>query len=78
MIGAVDIGGTKIAVGMVSEQGQVLARTECPTEPERGWPDGLARIISMLEEAADQAAGDAEADDTEDLAPAAETGAEQD
>ena len=26
MIGAVDIGGTKIAVGMVSEAGRVLAR----------------------------------------------------
>lgn len=52
MIGAVDIGGTKIAVGMVSDTGQVLARTEGPTASESGPTDGLARIIAMLRETA--------------------------
>jgi glucokinase len=50
MIGGVDIGGTKIAVGAVNEHGHVLARDECPTAPERGLDDGLARIASMLHE----------------------------
>ena len=55
MIGAVDIGGTKIAVGMVTESGRLLARTECPTAPERGPSDGLARIAAMLRQTAAQA-----------------------
>lgn len=55
MIGAVDIGGTKFAVGMVSESGQVLARAETPSYPERGLQDGLARIVRMLHETAEQA-----------------------
>ena len=52
MIGAVDIGGTKIAVGMVDDHGTVLAKLESPTAGERGYADGLARITSMLREAA--------------------------
>ena len=36
MIGAVDIGGTKFAVGMISESGIVLARAETPSQPELG------------------------------------------
>src|SRR5215467_4107825 len=52
MIGAVDIGGTKIAVGMVDENGGVLARMESPTEGERGYLDGLARMTNMLRETA--------------------------
>ena len=36
MIGAVDIGGTKIAVGVVDDCGRVLARAETPTDA----PDG--------------------------------------
>ena len=58
MIGAVDIGGTKIAVGMVDESGRVWARTECSTTAERGWPDGLARIATMLRETAGHAGGE--------------------
>lgn len=56
-IGAVDIGGTKIAVGMVDEAGRVVARTECPTAAERGWTDGLTRIITMLRETGARARG---------------------
>jgi len=58
MIGAVDVGGTKIAVGMVDESGQVLARAECSTAPERGFADGLARITTMLRKTAAQAGGE--------------------
>ena len=55
MIGAVDIGGTKIAVGMVDDGGTVLAKMESPTAGERGYADGLARITTMLREAAGKA-----------------------
>jgi glucokinase len=55
VIGAVDIGGTKIAVGIVDDCGAVLSKTETPTQGERGYADGLARITSMLREVARQA-----------------------
>jgi len=55
MIGAVDIGGTKIAVGIVDDTGKVLAKLETPTEAARAYPDGLRHIARMLREAAQQA-----------------------
>lgn len=51
MIGAVDIGGTKIAVGVVDDAGKVLARTQAPTDPDR-YEDGLRLIATMLRETA--------------------------
>ncbi|MDE3104091.1 MAG: ROK family protein [Acidobacteriota bacterium] len=50
LIGAVDIGGSKIAVGLVREDGQLLGRRTCATLPERGFDDTMQRIIQMLEE----------------------------
>ena len=55
MIGAVDIGGTKIAAGIVDDAGKVLARLETPTEAARAYPDGLKHIVRMLREAARKA-----------------------
>lgn len=48
LVGAVDIGGTKIAVGLVDAEGRILAREVSPTAPEKGVEDGLARIQAML------------------------------
>jgi glucokinase len=48
LIGAVDIGRTKIAVGMIDKDGKVLARRECPTDADRGYAEALRRIIEML------------------------------
>jgi len=48
MIGAVDIGGTKIAVGLVDDGGRVLARAQGPTDAERGYREALARTENML------------------------------
>jgi glucokinase len=48
MIAAVDIGGTKIAVGLVDDDGRVLSRAECPTDAERGYTEALARTERML------------------------------
>jgi len=55
MIGAVDIGGTKIAAGIVDAAGRVRARLETPTEAARAYPDGLRHMIRMLREAAKHA-----------------------
>jgi len=57
MIGAVDIGGTKIAVGMVDNSGRLLAQLENPTEPQRGPDYGLMLICEMLRQTASQAGG---------------------
>jgi len=54
MIGAIDIGGTKIAAGIVNETGQILARAECPTDSARSFADGLRRMTTMLRETAAQ------------------------
>lgn len=55
MIGAVDIGGTKIAAGIVDDAGKVLARVETATEEARAYTDGLRHMVRMLREAAKKA-----------------------
>jgi len=47
--GAVDIGGTKIAVGAIDGAGQLLARDETPTAAARGFEDAMERVTAMLE-----------------------------
>jgi glucokinase len=54
MIGAVDIGGTKIAVGIVNDKGKVLSKTQAPTDPNR-YDAGLDLIANMLRETAHNA-----------------------
>jgi glucokinase len=54
MIGAVDIGGTKIAVGIVDGGGKVLSRMDAPTDPNR-YSDGLELIAHMLRKTAQRA-----------------------
>jgi glucokinase len=54
MIGAVDIGGTKIAVGMVDDNGKVLARMEAPTDPNR-YSDAIELVAHMLRKTAQRA-----------------------
>ena len=48
MIGAVDIGGTKIAVGAVTRDGKVVAREEGPTAPADGFDAAMERTRRML------------------------------
>ena len=55
MIAAIDIGGTKIAVGMVEDQGEILARAETPTSPELGYAAALERTTGLLRQVAEQA-----------------------
>jgi glucokinase len=55
MIGVVDVGGTKIAVGVVDARGRLHARREEPTHPERGFSRAVDRMLGMLREAAGDA-----------------------
>ena len=48
IIGAVDIGGTKIAVGGIREDGTIAHRCECLTQPEQGFQDAMQRVKQML------------------------------
>lgn len=48
MIGAVDIGGTKIAVGIVDDHGKVLTRAQGPTSAEAGYRRAIDATIQML------------------------------
>jgi glucokinase len=58
IVGAVDIGGTKIAVGAATEDGAIICRAECPTQPELGFASALHRVKSMLHEVATRAEGE--------------------
>jgi glucokinase len=56
MIGAVDIGGTKIATGIVDAEGRVLTRAQIPTNAEAGYRRAIDATIEMLR-AAEQKTG---------------------
>lgn len=47
-IAAVDIGGTKIAVGIIDSQGRVLSKLECPTHADQGYAKALERVVKMI------------------------------
>ncbi len=55
MIGAIDIGGTKIAAGMVDENGRIVRSMECPTDARAGFENAISRIASMLRQTAKEA-----------------------
>jgi len=48
IIGAVDIGGTKIAVGLVDGEGRLLAKRETPTLAEDGFEAAMERIHVLV------------------------------
>jgi glucokinase len=52
IIGAVDIGGTKIAVGAVTEDGTIISQTESSTRPELGFENAMRRVKAMLHQVA--------------------------
>lgn len=47
-VGAVDIGGTKLAVGIVDESGHLLSRLEAPSSEAKAYVDGIKQISAML------------------------------
>jgi glucokinase len=50
MIGAVDIGGTKLAVGLVDESGKVVAKNEIVTGSDSSYSAVLEKVAGMLRE----------------------------
>jgi glucokinase len=48
MLGAVDIGGTKIAVGLVDDDGRLVAHQETPVCVEQGFSEAMGRVSAML------------------------------
>ena len=55
MIGAVDIGGTKLAVGVVDENGVVRSKMDAPTGTGSTYASGLENITNMLRQTAQEA-----------------------
>ena len=52
-VGAVDIGGTKIAVGAVREDGTILKQSACATDPEKGFQHAMQRVVTLLRDLSD-------------------------
>lgn len=48
MIAGIDIGGTKIAVGLIEPSGRVVAREDTPICVSRGPQDATERILNIL------------------------------
>jgi glucokinase len=48
MIAAVDIGGTKIAAGLIDAEGRVLTRSQVPTDAPAGYRSAIERTVEML------------------------------
>ena len=48
VVGAIDVGGTKIAVGLVNADGQILEQEVCPSEPVKQLPRALDRLEAMM------------------------------
>lgn len=48
MIAAIDIGGTKIAVGIVDNNGHVLSQLSTPTAAAQGYANALDRTVDLL------------------------------
>jgi predicted NBD/HSP70 family sugar kinase len=47
-IGVIEIGGSQIAVGIVREDGQILARNEYATLPTDGFVAAISQMDSMF------------------------------
>jgi glucokinase len=55
VIGAVDIGGTKLALGVVDDSGRVIEKAEVPTNPARGFDHAMREISAVLRQWAPRA-----------------------
>ena len=64
---SIDIGGTAIKYGIVSENAEVLLKKEMKTEAQKGGPAILEKVIGIVEELKGEAdAGDYEPDGSSD------------
>lgn len=48
MVAGIDIGGTKVAVGLVDDEGTLIVSTEIPIQLDRGPANARDRIINVL------------------------------
>jgi glucokinase len=48
VVAGIDIGGTKIAVGLIDAKGRILKQAQTPTAPEHGYPAALERVSAVL------------------------------
>jgi glucokinase len=55
MIGAIDVGGTKVALGLVDERGAVIARSETPSTELMRYAEAVPALTRGLERLARQA-----------------------
>src|SRR5690242_20096017 len=46
----IDIGGTKLAVGVADAAGRLLASGRVPTDPERGMRNALERLVDLCKQ----------------------------
>ena len=57
LVGAIDVGGTKIAAAVVGNDGRILAHAEAPTAPDQGYGAALERMSRMLRRVFDECGG---------------------
>src|SRR6516162_237159 len=50
LTGAIDIGGTKILIGLIDQSGELLARRRIETLAEQGAEQVIARTVHALQE----------------------------
>jgi glucokinase len=55
LVGAIDLGGTKILAAVVDDDGHPVAERRIATEPERGPDDTADRMVAALDAAAQEA-----------------------
>ncbi len=55
MTGAIDIGGTKIAIGIVDRDGHIRQKVELPTDVPAGFDHAMRRVRAALSDCARQA-----------------------
>ena len=49
MIAAVDIGGTKIGLGLINDEGEIVAQSQIPTRADGPYSAALASIVEALD-----------------------------
>ena len=57
MIAGVDIGGTKVALGLIDSNGAVVTRVDIPIEVDRGPANARDRILKVMRQLNQQATG---------------------
>lgn len=51
----IDLGGTNIAVGVVTDEGKIIAQDSCPTLAEREYPEIVKDMVKTAEKAVEKA-----------------------